>query len=219
MPSINEYRENRDPVKHISRFTTLMGTQTRDDRLLCQAFPITFGDLAGSWFRQLPPHSIDNFEQFSRAFSQQFMGSVQRKKSLSHMSSVKQGRGESIRAYLSRFNREVIQVEDFNDSAVINIFTNGLQNGAFSFQLRKQWPKTYLEMVEVAADYEEEEIAQGGHLVHGVRPNEPDHSRTHPNKGDNDRFKGRGLRKDSREVRTGCEKSKGRKEDSTDTLP
>ncbi|KAL5777702.1 hypothetical protein ACOSP7_010628 [Xanthoceras sorbifolium] len=162
MPNVIEYKEDRDPVKHISRFTTLMGTQTRDDRLLCQAFPITFRDLAGSWFGQLSPRSIDNFEQFGRAFSRQFMGSVQRKKSLSHLSSVKQGKGEPIRTYLSRFNREAVQVEDFNDAAAINILTNGLQSGAFSFHLRKQRPKTYPEMVEIAADNaraEEEEIA------------------------------------------------------------
>ncbi|KAL5753026.1 hypothetical protein ACOSP7_023201 [Xanthoceras sorbifolium] len=118
---------------------------------------------------------------------------------------------ESIRAYLSHFNQEAVQVEDFNDAAAINVFINGLQSGAFSFQLRKQRPKTYPEIVEVAADYaraEEEEIAQGSHLVHGARPNEPDRSRTHPNKGDNDRFKGRGLREDRREVRNRPRKAK-----------
>ena len=137
MPNVEQYTEERDPIEHVSRFVTLMATQTRDDRLLCQAFPVTFGDLAGSWFRQLPRNSINSFDQFSQAFTQQFMGSLQRKKSLAHLSSLKQGRTEAIREYLARFNKEAVRIEDFNDMAAINAFTNGLQSGPFSFQLRR----------------------------------------------------------------------------------
>ncbi|KAK0574919.1 hypothetical protein LWI29_030933 [Acer saccharum] len=56
------------------------------------------------------------------------MGSVQRRKSLAHLSNLKQERNESIKKYLVRFGKEVAQIEDTSDVAVIAAFTNGLQS-------------------------------------------------------------------------------------------
>ncbi|KAK0601168.1 hypothetical protein LWI29_021826 [Acer saccharum] len=107
------------------------------------------------------------------------MGSVQRRKSLAHLSNLKQERNESIKKYLARFRKEVAQIEDASDVAVIAAFTNGLQSGRLSFDLRRKRPKTYEEMMEIAGDYalaEEEEVAQGGSYVHGHKPDsKPDH--------------------------------------------
>ncbi|KAK1588714.1 hypothetical protein Q3G72_026322 [Acer saccharum] len=102
------------------------------------------------------------------------MGSVQRRKSLAHLSNLKQEHNESIKKYLARFGKEVAQIEDASDVAVIAAFTNGLQSGRLSFDLRRDRPKTYEEMMEIAGDYalaEEEEVAQGGSYVHGHKPN------------------------------------------------
>ncbi|KAK0593867.1 hypothetical protein LWI29_011578 [Acer saccharum] len=81
------------------------------------------------------------------------MGSVQRRKSLAHLSNLKQERNESIKKYLARFGKEVAQIEDASDVAVIAAFTNGLQSGRLSFDLRRDRPKTYEEMMEIAGDY------------------------------------------------------------------
>ncbi|KAK0604092.1 hypothetical protein LWI29_011866 [Acer saccharum] len=77
-------------------------------------------------------------------------------------------RNESIKKYLARFGKEVAQIEDASDVAVIAAFTNGLQSGRLSFDLRRERPKTYEEMMEIAGDYalaEEEEVAQEGSYV------------------------------------------------------
>ncbi|KAK0594156.1 hypothetical protein LWI29_035631 [Acer saccharum] len=65
------------------------------------------------------------------------MGSVQRRKSLAHLSNLKQERNESIKKYLARFGKEVAQIKDASDVAVIAAFTNGLQSGRLSFDLRR----------------------------------------------------------------------------------
>ncbi|KAK0599321.1 hypothetical protein LWI29_004240 [Acer saccharum] len=101
------------------------------------------------------------------------MGSVQRRKSLAHLSNLKQEHNESIKKYLARFGKEVAQIEDASDVAVIAAFTNGLQSGQLSFDLRRDRPKTYEEMMEIAGDYalaKEEEVAQGGSYVHRHKP-------------------------------------------------
>ncbi|KAK0588493.1 hypothetical protein LWI29_001623 [Acer saccharum] len=120
MPTIEQYKENRDPKEHVRRFHNIMAQYSSNDGLLCLTFPQTFGDLASRWFR-----------------------------------------------------KEVAQIEDASDVAVIAAFTNGLQSGRLSFDLRRDRPKTYEEMMEIAGDYalaEEEEVAQGGSYVHGHKP-------------------------------------------------
>ncbi|KAK0581855.1 hypothetical protein LWI29_018810 [Acer saccharum] len=147
MPTIEQYKENRDPKEHVRRFRNIMAKYSSNDGLLCLTFP--------------------------KAFIRQFMGSVQRRKSLAHLSNLKQERNESIKKYLARFGKEVAQIKDASDVAVIAAFTNGLQSGRLSFDLRRERPKTYEEMMEIAGDYalaEEEEVAQGGSYVHGHKP-------------------------------------------------
>ncbi|KAK0594639.1 hypothetical protein LWI29_020395 [Acer saccharum] len=100
MPTIEQYKENRDPKEHVHRFRNIMAQYSSNDGLLCLNFP--------------------------KAFIRQFMGSVQRRKSLAHLSNLKQERNESIKKYLARFGKEVAQIEDASDVAVIAAFTNGL---------------------------------------------------------------------------------------------
>ncbi|KAK0604017.1 hypothetical protein LWI29_011229 [Acer saccharum] len=146
-------KENRDPKEHVRRFRNIMAQYSSNDGLLCLTFPQTFGDLASRWFGRLPPGTISSFSNLSKAFIRQFMGSVQRRKSLAHLSNLKQERNESIKKYLARFGKEVAQIDDASDVAVIAAFTNGLQSGRLSFDLRRDRPKTYEEMMEIAGDY------------------------------------------------------------------
>ncbi|KAK0608559.1 hypothetical protein LWI29_032537 [Acer saccharum] len=68
MPTIEQYKENKDPKKHICRFRNIMAQYSSNDGLLCLMFPQTFGDLASRWFGRLPPGSINSFSSLSKAF-------------------------------------------------------------------------------------------------------------------------------------------------------
>ncbi|KAK1562210.1 hypothetical protein Q3G72_008181 [Acer saccharum] len=173
IPTIEQYKENRDPKEHVRRFRNVMAQYSSNDGLLCLTFPQTFGDLASKWFGRLPPKSINSFSSLSKAFVRQFMESVQRRKSLAHLSNLKQESNELLKKYLARFEKEVAQIEDASEVAIIAAFTNGLQSGRLSFDLRRDQPKTYEEMMDIAGDYalaEEEEVAQGGSYIHGHKP-------------------------------------------------
>ena len=135
MPTIEQYKENRDLKKHVRRFRNVMAQYASDDSLLCLTFLQTFGDLASRWFGRLPARIINSFSSFSKAFIRLFMGSVQRRKSLAHLSNLKQESNESLKKYLARFRKEVAQIEYASDVAVIAAFTNGLQSGRLSFDL------------------------------------------------------------------------------------
>ena len=105
MPTIEQYKENRDPKEHVRRFRNVMAQYASNDGLLCLTFPQTFGDLASRWFGRLPARSISSFASFSKAFIRQFMGSVQKRKSLAHLSNLKQESNESLKKYLARFGK------------------------------------------------------------------------------------------------------------------
>ncbi|KAK0585604.1 hypothetical protein LWI29_031174 [Acer saccharum] len=130
MPTIEQYKENRDP-KNMFADSAISWPSIHPMTGCCVTFPQTFGDLASRWFGRLPPGTISSFSNLSKAFIRQFMGSVQRRKSLAHLSNLKQEHNESIKKYLARFGKEVAQIEDASDVAVIAAFTNGLQSGDY----------------------------------------------------------------------------------------
>ncbi|KAK0590681.1 hypothetical protein LWI29_030373 [Acer saccharum] len=140
--------------------------------------------------RRLLAASISSFGELSKAFSRQFLGNVHRKKSVAHLSQLKQRKDESLKKYLGRFGQEVSEIGSANDEAIIAAFINNLQNGQLSFDLRRARLTSYADMMDMAGGYalaEEEEIATGGYFVHGGRPEgskTKDQTKTPDTKGD-----------------------------------
>ncbi|KAK1558910.1 hypothetical protein Q3G72_008126 [Acer saccharum] len=157
----------------------------------------TLGDLGSRWFGRLPAASISSFGELSKAFSRQFLGNVHRKKSVAHLSQLKQGKEESLKRYLGRFGQEVSEIGSANDEAIIAAFINNLQNGQLSFDLRRARLTSYADMMDMAGGYalaEEEEIATGGYFVHGGRPEgskTKDQTKAPDTKGDKQKNKAR----------------------------
>ncbi|KAK0578380.1 hypothetical protein LWI29_009529 [Acer saccharum] len=151
--------------------------------------------------RRLPAASISSFGELSKAFSRQFLGNVHRKKSVAHLSQLKQGKDESLKRYLGRFGQEVSEIGSANDEAIIAAFINNLQNGQLSFDLRRARLTSYADMMDMARGYalaEEEEIATGGYFVHGGRPEgskTKDQTKAPDTKGDKQKNKCRDERR------------------------
>ncbi|KAK0600747.1 hypothetical protein LWI29_018038 [Acer saccharum] len=147
MPHIELFKKDTNPKEHVRRYRSAMA--------------------------QLPAASISSFGELSKAFSRQFLGNVHRKKSVAHLSQLKQGKDESLKRYLGRFGQEVSEIGSANDEAIIAAFINNLQNGQLSFDLRRARLTSYADMMDMARGYalsEEDEIATGGYFVHGGRP-------------------------------------------------
>ena len=58
-----------------------------------------------------------------------------------------------LRAYISRFNKEALSIDEANDKIPVAAFTNGLKKGKFSFSLYKNYPKTMSEVLYRATKY------------------------------------------------------------------
>ena len=67
--------------------------------------------------------------------------------------SIKQRKDETLRSYISRFNKEALSIYKADDKILVAAFTNGLWKGKFLFSLYKNDPKTISEVLYRATKY------------------------------------------------------------------
>ena len=67
--------------------------------------------------------------------------------------SIKQQEDETLRSYISHFNKEALSIDEADDKILVAAFTNGLRKGKFLFSLYKNDPKTTLEVLYRATKY------------------------------------------------------------------
>ncbi|KAL6214560.1 hypothetical protein ACLB2K_013992 [Fragaria x ananassa] len=70
---MDKYKGTGDPHLHLETFFSLCSSSGYNDAIACHAFQETLSDEALSWFLNLPPNSIDNFDQLSERFLNRFI--------------------------------------------------------------------------------------------------------------------------------------------------
>ena len=153
MSHIDSYDGVKDPLDHLETFKTLMHFQGVADEIMCRAFPTTLKGAARIWFSRLTPNSVSTFKELSAQFTAHFIGGHRYKKSTACLMSIKQQEDETLRSYISRFNKEALSIDEANDKILVAAFTNGLQKGKFLFSLYKNDPKTMSEVLYRATKY------------------------------------------------------------------
>ena len=153
MPHIDSYDGVKDPLDHLETFKTLMHLQGVADEIMCRAFPMTLKGAARIWFSRLTPNSVSTFKELSAQFTAHFIGGHRYKKSTACLMSIKQREDETLRSYISRFNKEAHSIDEADDKILVAAFTNGLRKGKFLFSLYKNDPKTMSEVLYKATKY------------------------------------------------------------------
>ena len=153
MPHMDSYDGVKDPLDHLETFKILMYLQGVADAIMCRAFPTTLKGAARIWFSQLAPNSISTFKELSAQFTMNFISGHRYKKSTACLMSIKQREEETLRAYISRFNKEALSIDEADDNILVAAFTNGLKEGKFLFSLYKNDPKTMSEVLYRATKY------------------------------------------------------------------
>ena len=75
------------------------------------------------------------------------------KKYTACLMSIKQRENETLRSYISRFNKEALLINEADDKILVAAFTNGLRKGKFLFSLYKNDPKIISEVLYRATKY------------------------------------------------------------------
>ncbi|XP_015955262.1 uncharacterized protein LOC107479664 [Arachis duranensis] len=137
-PDMDPYDEASNPSQHLSNFRSRMYLTEDSDATGCKAFPTTLTKIAIKWFDSLPPRSITFFDDLAKKFLARF--SIQKDK-IKHAPSllrVKQGDRESRRAYMERFNKACLDIQNLPIEAAIMGLINGLREGPFSQSISKK---------------------------------------------------------------------------------
>ena len=167
MPHIESYDGVKDPLDHLETFKTLMHLQGVPEEIMCRAFPTTLKGPAIIWFSRLTLNSINIFKELNAQFTSHFIGGHKYKRSATCLMSIKQREDESLRSYITRFNKKALSINEADDKILVAAFTNRLRKGKFFFSLYKNDSKTMLDVLYKATKYMNAEDAL---LAHEEKP-------------------------------------------------
>ncbi|XP_057509138.1 uncharacterized protein LOC130791822 [Actinidia eriantha] len=109
---------------------------------MCKVLFATLKGPARSWFRKLPPWTIDLFGNLSRLFVSNFMSYRVRQKNTSYVFTIHQKDGESLKVYVKKFNQAVLEVEGASDKVIVMAMMEGLRPSMLFDSLSKSVPET-----------------------------------------------------------------------------
>ena len=156
--------------------------QMSSNEVMCRAFPTTLKGAAKVWFSKIPSEIIANFEQLNKGFVRHFIGDQRHKKPASHLLNIQQAEGESLRQYVTRFNKELLQVDKAEDQVILTTFQARLLPRDFFFSITKSPPKTVAELLRKAQKYMNAEDAVLAKEMKGKRKRDEGTSSNHNKK-------------------------------------
>ncbi|KAL2453075.1 Uncharacterized protein Adt_45812 [Abeliophyllum distichum] len=142
-----EFDGTGDPIDHIWMFQDRVRLHGWPDAIACRAFPMTLRKDGREWFDTLPPRSISSFADFANKFAICFSSSARKKKTAMGLMQVTQDKGESLREYMSRFNRATLGIKNLQMSSVITALLSGLRNHGFRASLSKKPAESMTELL------------------------------------------------------------------------
>uniref|UniRef100_A0A2N9GFI7 Uncharacterized protein n=1 Tax=Fagus sylvatica TaxID=28930 RepID=A0A2N9GFI7_FAGSY len=127
VPLMENFDGTKDPFDYLEAFKTIMQLQAVPEEIMCRAFPMGLrGDQQGSQRKGRPP---------------------------THLLSVKQMEGESLRAYVHRFNEEAMKIDRPKEDVTVTAFMAGLRKGDFLYDLCKDPLETMSELMYEATKH------------------------------------------------------------------
>ncbi|XP_030925069.1 uncharacterized protein LOC115952132 [Quercus lobata] len=105
------------------------------------------------YYRFLDKRVACTFKELSTQFTAHFIERHRYKKFTACLMSIKQREEETLRSYISRFNKEALLIDEADDKILVAAFTNGLKKVKFLFSLYKNDLKTMSEMLYRATKY------------------------------------------------------------------
>ena len=86
-------------------------------------------------------------------FVKNFIGGQKHKRSSSSLLAIEQGENESIRSFITRFNREALSVDEADDKLLLAAFHNRVNSDLFIHKLYEKEPQSMAELVHSAQNF------------------------------------------------------------------
>ncbi|XP_019179508.1 PREDICTED: uncharacterized protein LOC109174703 [Ipomoea nil] len=158
-PSITRFDGRGDPQEHIMAYQATMMLMGSSEAMMCRAFFSTLIGQAQRWFTSLKGGTVDSFHDLAVKFITHFMRGRKIRKHFTHLTTVKQGVGESLTDFLARWRAEEANVENIDDKSGVVMFVDALRAGDLYKSLRCKTPDTYAALMAKADRYAEAEEA------------------------------------------------------------
>ncbi|GJQ98581.1 reverse transcriptase domain-containing protein [Tanacetum coccineum] len=154
MPShVKTYNESDDPEDHLKIFHAAAKTERWAMPTWCHMFNSTLTGNARVWFDDLPPESIDSYNDLREAFLKNYL---QQKKCIRDpivLHNIKQRDGESTEDFIQRYKSESGNVKGAPECMRISGFVHGITNPELIKRFHEKIPKTVDEMMQVATSF------------------------------------------------------------------
>ncbi|GJW09639.1 reverse transcriptase domain-containing protein [Tanacetum coccineum] len=148
MPShVKTYNGSEDPEDHLKIFQAAAKTERWAMPTWCHMFNSTLTGNARVWFDDLPPESIDSYNDLREAFLKNYL---QQKKCIRDpivLHNIKQRDGESTEDFIQRYKSESGNVKGAPECMRISGFVHGITNPELIKRFHEKIPKTVDEMM------------------------------------------------------------------------
>ncbi|VFQ59782.1 unnamed protein product [Cuscuta campestris] len=142
---IKAYNGTTDPQDHLSKFYASMEAAAAPDEVKCRCFLATLEGSACDWFNRLPKGTIDDWDTLAERFLTHFAANRRQRLPYSHLLNICIRKGEKVRDFIVRWEKEARDVHGADDQALVAMFQAALPRGEVRKELRKNPPPTYQE--------------------------------------------------------------------------
>ncbi|XP_058785358.1 uncharacterized protein LOC131660196 [Vicia villosa] len=164
-PPLGTYDGTTDPNEHIENIDALLDYRGVSGVIKCWLFPTTLRKGAITWYKSLPYESITSWKVLGKLFSMHFTASRRHPKSEASLKAIIQGKDESLRAYIERFNKEAVQVSTTAHMKKFLLEWGLRPRSDFAKAVRIETPATLDEFFLMAQAYIQYEEKEAAHVV------------------------------------------------------
>ena len=130
-----KYSGRSDLLVHIERFNDMTGVQRLTPAQRCRVFPLTLEGQAREWYHKLPRGGIKGYEQMCQELVEQFRGAVAPEDDMMELMGMKQVEHESLRDFVKRYHRAVLDLGAFNHPQTLTGLKEGVRIGRLWYNL------------------------------------------------------------------------------------
>ncbi|KAK4389798.1 hypothetical protein Sango_2316800 [Sesamum angolense] len=129
--NLSEYNGVGDPQDQLDLFLARVDLLDISDVAYCKLFRMTLSGKIVIWFNQLPPRTIDAFEQLSQCFLHHFVINKRYPKTASYLFVIVQREHEGLREYFQRFSEAVLEVPHVDPKLLASVMQQNITSCRF----------------------------------------------------------------------------------------
>ncbi|XP_026383981.1 uncharacterized protein LOC113279501 [Papaver somniferum] len=126
VPAFECYDGSSDPAAHLRYYNRILAWWDYDDAIPCRYFPSSLKGSALSWFDNLPPDSIDYYDQLAEKFLETYMYNKVVNTGMDKLFSLAIKYKETIREYTDRWHKICQAIGNVDPVVSINCYKWGL---------------------------------------------------------------------------------------------